>query len=304
MSQINPNADIVLTNIILQNDYIRQTGKCLLLVEGCNDKKFYSKLENINKEQIVTAKGILEANKKHKGQSFDDIQSDKKEILEIMRSLYFFPNLKNINVFAIVDRDFDDEYPSSKLEERIFSDSTHDLETMLINSDSQLLTKCGISDDVINNAFFKVYQLSKIKQLIHSSDICVRYTLDEQEVSKLENLFDGNKLNVEKAIQFFKKKKGSKNNMLALNLLRKKAKGILDKNDNVIIRKEINSNSLPNDFWEVVNGHDLVFIIRAIYLAKNKIQQLNSNDLINNYRIDNFKNTKLHEKLDKCKNIF
>lgn len=282
-------------------------GKTPIIVEGSTDRMFLRHLpyEISSKLEITVADKDLFGNGKG---------SRKKSIeeviyaLEKVRPLYSFPKgAENWKIFGMVDLDDGIEPKYSGLKSLLYGD-THDLETMMLSSDEELIDNLPvyIPDEEKNNAYFMAYQYNLVKKAsIAHTDLMVTGISAIEDVKRL---FNDGMLDVEKCIRLFiKNTKSDSVNTKNLNkivaTIYKDIRQINSKHE-WKIKREGFINSLPGDFWQVVNGHDLCLMLRcSSEEMANYYHEVNSNgldrafevDLIENYNYSCFAKTGLYK---------
>lgn len=220
-------------------------------------------------------------------------------------------------VFGMIDLDYDDptgEYMSSP---RLFVTDTHDLETLLLSTDDGLLQRideCVIPEEDSKKAFYLAYQLGLIRQVIYEvndSPLSLNpLSGGGQEDMDYASFVDGYEVNLKKLLNYLNEKN-------AEPIPAPKLKKLLEKiASNKRIKKRITNEYIWNstweafdpakvtDFWEVVNGHDILSLLRYInqdaaekYDNKNAFS-LNRDfelDLVDNYDYANLERTKTYK---------
>ncbi len=320
----NKFRNIFLANIFTyasKTDFI--DGDKLILLEGETDYKFFKKLNNEQNSKFLALDHFLNRVNVFKGEKPVGDTGNKRKIISLVTNSLFDIELsqciKKLNLHAIVDKDFDDEYMGLN---RILSSSNHDLETLILNSDNALLSKienmCN-DRETMNHALYMAYQLSQAKYGLFLSDRWTQYR--KIYIDDIERFFDGNILNIKKYINYLvnqykpevKNLKNKKNKMtldktkLYSRLIDTlKTRKILDIKEQFKVQlKDFENLNVPKDFWQIVNGHDLLQIILYLnqsnprfndFQTKYKLEYF----LINNYDYNQFKNDTLYSKMKKA----
>ena len=289
--------------LLLNNDKIKY-----VLVEGGLDKKLFKRLgyQNLNNEFIVIDKNTFaEFGKK------DEFDS-KVAILNtiVITNLKY---LENGNIYGIVDKDFDEDYPTLR-NNRVASDIAHDLEMMLVSTDDNLLKSIFPYDaDKFNTAKYMAYQLAVIKYFVSNTKIHPSFST--WRFSYFYKFFDKEKLDIRKFVNFINNRNSNTKKHLDYNLLIENLKNYkrINKQGGFKITYDEFVKTLPSDFYSLVNGHDLrnCFIINYSELfnishttlidfnkERETIEKVD-NQLIYNYQTSNFANTNLYSKLQK-----
>ena len=321
VEEINKYVKMLVGNLSFSMDYnnIVNGSKRLLIVEGQTDKKFIEKILN---EDVV----CLVANKafglqKGFGQ---ETTNCKSAIMQVVYGMSKIPMLINCpkgsekwTVFGMIDLDYDSptgEYMSTP---RLFVTDTHDLETLLLSTDSGLLQKldeCVIPVEDSKKAFYLAYQLGVLRQVVYEANDSV-LTLKPisgggQAEVDYASFVDGYEINLKKLLDYLNKKNDE-------SISAPKLKKLLEKSSSDRrIKKKITKDYVWNstweefesskvaDFWEVVNGHDILSLLRFInqdaaekYGNKNAFS-LNRDfelDLVDNYEYATLEGTKIYK---------
>ena len=324
IDEINRYVKMLVGNLTFTADYnnIVKGNKRLLIVEGQTDKKF---IEKILDEDVV----CVIANKAfgtQKGFGQDSINC-KSAIMQVVYGMSKLPitflkvpkSFETCTIFGMIDLDYDDptgEYMSSS---RLFVTDTHDLETLLMSTDDGILQKlndCVIPPEDSQKAFYLAYQIGLIRRVLF--DVSGR-EVDLKAISgggseevDYASFVDNYEINVRKLVKYINDKN---NNPLSSA----KEKKIVDKAmTDRRLKKKINTEGTWNstweqfdsssvqDFWEVVNGHDILSLLRYInqnaaekYVNKNSYS-LNRDfemDLVDNYEYACLGDTKMYKNM-------
>ncbi|MBP3620036.1 MAG: hypothetical protein J6J24_05210 [Clostridia bacterium] len=291
-----------------------------LVVEGTLDKTFILRLNQKNLKYIL-AENILNPTKfLYKNSSShnfsnsnlfnndfsDDATKNRECIIFVFKNPFNHKFLQDNKIFGMIDRDFNAEYPDdAQCNNRLFSNDTHDLETMLLQSDKSLLLHFNLSEKDINEIFFKSYQLALVRQaifIIGQDKVAGKQSFPNQlivrEPKKVQDynlFFDGQFLNVDKYLLYIRKSwnngKPYKEQKLFTSL-----KKFISPNKKWQISFEKFISNFPKDFWQLTNGHDLANIICLKLGQKNYNKELEGR-LIKEYNYESFKSTTLYNKL-------
>lgn len=281
----------------------------LLITEGETDYQFVSTFIS-NKIWPMKSKSVCDADFKNQTSNEDTGWNMKDIIIKIVFGLSSIPTmistrgLEDWKVFGMIDKDFDSCDKSMISCPSLFITDTHDLETLLLSTDNELLKrldKCTISDSDIKRAFFIAYQLGYIEEI--ANDICEK-KIDFGVLKNSNNPVNYNEfleddcVNIKKLFSFCNKNTKRKLTKSSLNSC---ASQVLNNNK---VKKKVDSDGIwkqtlldfdhnkIKDFWDVVNGHIVLSLIRYInygaYMAydNNHAMRLNRNfelDLINKY---------------------
>ena len=278
-----------------------KTPTKFVLVEGYLDKDFYQKLlPSYTNNRLIVINDIINtylALKSNLQKRYDN----KVEILKIVIKTNF-QYLNSNNIYGIVDRDFDEDYPTIR-NDRVLSDTTHDLETMLISTEFNVLkTIFNFDENKFNTSMFMAYQIGTIKNCI-SKYISTSPPHSINNFIDMKMFFDNDKLNIKNFVNYINnnaKNTDNSNKKLKYNELidRLKKQKIIDNNSETKIDYNKFKSNLPEDFYLIVNGHDLLncFIYNYKDTFNKALKEVERN-LINNYKLENFNKTNLYLKL-------
>lgn len=278
-----------------------------ILLEGKTDKLFFEKVISKENNYLMCVEDVSSSCAPFKGDCKELWSSGKHAIIFIGSQINM--NKQKYNIYGIVDRDFENEYPNMAYP-RVYSDKTHDLETMLVHSDSNMLNKIFVYDkDKYNMALYLAYQLAIIKKRIHLSKF---HDVPDQKIqnsSHVAHFIYNNKIDVSKFASYINNNSKSNNNIakksnkinipLLLDIMRKNKE--IDRNNLVELDYNKFVSFFPKDFYEVVNGHDLLNCFLFVY-RMNYSNSAITEKTIQNYDLNNFSKTSLFSKL-KDKNL-
>ena len=251
----------------------------ILYVEGDIDQAFFNSLD---RKKYECKRLILGFFKSHKAKIVD-----------------YISNSSDPYEHGLVDKDFDE--PISI--DRLFYTDTHDLETLLLSNDQNVLfnifektsTKTELEklDNDYNKAKFIAYQIGIIKKVIRNiakngNNFYIPYNipLDFTKFTTKKN-----EIVLEYFCQFVRENGGQiyENNLLNntnINLFFTD-----DKNLGHVFNRDIYSIcdiSQTTDFWEIVNGHDICELLCFINNDVYKVFYIRHPK--DNYRIRKFEN--------------
>ena len=313
---------MLIGNLSFMTDYYNQlTGgtKRLLLVEGQTDKKF---IESVLNDDIIclVANKAFGSNKGFGQEKF----SSKCAIMQVVYGMSKIPIVLSIPkgfdkciVFGMIDLDFDNENAQYLNTSKLFVTDTHDLETLLLSTDSELLQRiddCSISESDIQKAFYVAYQIGLLRkvifdvnktglslQAINSGEEMVFFEfLEDYEISIRDFVHYINQNDNKRITQPSEKK------LVDAIIADKRIKKKIDKDGKWKSSWESFEILKEADFWEVVNGHDILLLLR--YLNEDAARKysnigayrLNRDfemDLIEKYNYSNFGNTKVYSNM-------
>lgn len=322
---INKYVRMLVGNLTFSMDYnqLVNGSKRLLIVEGQTDKKFIEKILN---EDVV----CLVANKAFGAQKgFGESSFNCKcAIMQVVYGMSKLPItfLNNVpkefeacTIFGMIDLDYDETSKEYLATPRLFVTDTHDLETLLLSTDNGLLQRidgCVIPSDDSKKAFYLAYQLGFIRKVImdvNKEDISLKaISGGGSEDVDYAAFIEGNEINVRSLIHYINvqndnvlsapKEKKLTDSVISNKKLKKK----LDANGTWNARLESFDASNYPDFWEIVNGHDILSLLRYVNMdaadkyANRGAFSLNRNfevDLIENYQYSSLDGTQIYKNM-------
>lgn len=291
---LKQNVKVFLSEISFEQDFFEKKLNYILL-EGKTDYKFF-KNENFNKfnnnNYYIPLETITEfINEKNNKRNPTPIV--KKLIVNILKAKLLCKSFQNNPLFAIVDRDFDDEYSSASVATQgILSNDTHDLETLMLSTDSDVVKKLplkNLTDENYVKALYMAYQIGCVKKSITNSSIFLTFNTPHD----FKAYFNKEKLNVEKYINYLKTKSGQKVNVeQIINQLKKSIK--INNQNEITTTIETFKANFPQDAWYIINGHDFTDALQFVL----NINLHNPTELlIKSYNTQKFTQSKLFEKM-------
>ena len=292
-----------------RSDVAKQPPK-YLLVEGKNDVKFFKgkKLLRENIECWI----IIPPNKRYHGNAqkfYEDSrgyensgEGNKTTLLDELRYHKLYPH---IDPFGMIDKDFDDpnDQKFDDIRHKLFITDTHDLDTLLLKTDD-VLYKLKISSERKLNAYYLAYQIGLLKKYILPY---LTKVLGKNYDTDFDAFTDTFKVSLDKFLDYAFEKEKILNNRDNIKFKIKHYEAIttfFQPINPVITDEYVFCKSLPNtlylpDFWDVVNGHDIVKILKykfkdisERYPEKNtRFEQ----DIIEKYHKLKFVNTKIYD---------
>lgn len=292
---IKQNVKLFLTELSFQESFFEKKVN-YILVEGKNDYDFFKneKFDKFNNNNYYIPIECLTNFINGNDSEEEPKPMAKQLIVKILKAKLLCKSFYDSPLFAIVDRDFDDEYPNlSVTTQDILSNDTHDLETLMISTDNDVFKKLPIDNLSLSSftkALYMAYQIGCVKQVISNS----HFYLDYNTTHDFNCYFGNAELDIQKYINFL----GSNSNKASSNInqiikqLRKEGK-INCNNKFVTTLEEFTSNP-PKDIWFIINGHDFT---DALQFVLNRKIKKPTEMLINFYNAESFKKSKLFEKM-------
>ena len=324
--KIDEYVELLADNMALMGNYAHfvNSSKKMLLVEGTTDEKFVRKMIN-DDVWCITAVDAFSNEDFLMPPGKRQSQNNKLAIIGVTYGLSKYPTLINSkglekwNVYGMIDMDFDE--PTNHTDTpKLFITDTHDLETLLLSTDDSLMDRidrCTIADEDIQKSYFIAYQLGIIRVLIH--DVCSEVSLKllsagEKEINYSEFIANDLRLNISKLMSFLyngnksfysvQKWKKVVENVLHAKTVKKKFNAAGSWKQSI---EDFDLKKIP-DFWNMVNGHDILALLRYLnddakrVYSNSRGRSLNREfemDLIESYDYNNVRLTKLYSKMRK-----
>lgn len=323
-AEIERLAGLLAANARFKLDYRMYISKKrkLLIVEGATDYEFIKHIQNDCVDCIVAAK-VFNSNNQFRTKPGESINC-KNAIVKIITGISHYPSpfikyaddLDKWDLYGMVDSDCE-EIGSSRPTPRLFVTDTHDLETLLLSTDDDLLSRleeCEIQHEDITNAFFIAYQLATIRSEVepYKKDIDLQTIRCGSHDVDFSSFVEDLKISVPELIRYMSDNSrdsisGSKiksivKSVCACKNLKKKidAEGVWKQSVQEF------SASMPSDFWMMVNGHDILQLLllfsedAAQFYGGDNGYSLNRSfemSMIAAYDYSNFTKTKLSQKM-------
>jgi hypothetical protein len=300
------------------NKHIKRFNK--LIVEGRIDRDFFIGLKNKHNLRFE-CDTIDYANKQEQnamlGYGYEKNESD----IMITRPSLINRIVSHPEECGLVDKDFDNDI----LLDRIFCTDTHDLETLLLLKDKDLLYKVfehnnilipsEILKSVVKKAKYLAYQVGIIKKAVHN--IPGLYIPNTLPLDYEKFTTEDDEVILEKFCQFVRNKcKNCRINEKALindeviNMFFNyypNLGSVFDRDIDVIC-----DISQTSDFWDIVNGHDLCELLcfsndeikKAFYKlhpVDNRRIKIFEDNIIQEFSTKYFKSTNLYYKMATAK---
>jgi len=298
-SKIKP----LMAAITFKSDYHVNEPINLILVEGTPDKNFFMKMNSNN--FVTSVKGIINFTK-DKNNIKEEMPFNKDTIIKLVSSQFFLTFLNNHKLYGIIDKDFEEEYPHSQNAtlSKIMSNNTHDLETLILSTDKDIINKLnieGLTEEIYMQALYLAYQIGVIKfTLYHSSPLS--YGVQHQ----FDRYCNNNNIDISKYIEYLVYQNSDKSKAHITNILKTLSKQKrIDNDNNFLLTFDSFRKSLPQDIWQITSGHDITDACEYLLNKKSKLNKTYNltNKLVNNYNLDNFSKTALFTKMQKEKLI-
>ena len=327
IDEITKLSNLLVANIRFKldyNNYLNNTRK-LLLVEGATDREF---IAHVKKDSVdcVIADHVFKSNTVLRTTPTERINC-KNAIVKVIYGVSKFkspfipyPNdMDKWDIYGLVDLDCE-ELSAGVQFPRLFITDTHDLETLLLSTDKDILNRidnCNISPEEITQAFFMAYQLAEVRNLLNgyydkesfdlSSISCGSHQVD------FSFFVEGNKINLCNLVNYITKHSEKEypstkikqiiDRLLQSKLVRKKL------STDGVWKQDISGFDIDaiDEYWIIVNGHDILQLIRYYNEDAQNVfmdtpgQALNrafESNLIEIYDYSKFSHTSLFEKMN------
>ncbi len=320
-SEIIKCKDYLLNNLRFRGDYEAALGlkRSVLMVEGKTDEAFVKKVLRPDARCLPVVEFMRARNAFNTSLPCRDVNY-KEVIITILQRISMFPEAFDFPkgaetwpLYGLVDNDLGTEGSFSRVTNLFFTD-THDIETMMLSTDPQLLTrlpKCSISIEDTTRAQYLASQLSAFRRAIADNG-----TLYQRAVSNVDGTVDFSKFTEKDRISLPKLVEHI-NSQTVPPLSREKLKRtrariavdmkkLLDKDG--LWKKPISAFTLGQDdpLWMDINGHDLLSAITYVNKTAKEVF-VNADGYAQNrefefalseaYDYNQMKKTKLHKRL-------
>ena len=257
-----------------------------ILVEGKKDENFYSQFSSNN--SFILADQLNQ----------DKDLNNKAIIKKTLTSIFHTNDLQKYKLYGIVDRDFDDEYPSQlkPREERILSDKAHDLEMIMFSTDDKLLETINLpNDEIVNKAFYMAYQIACVKKYLVGE---MHYRIPKE--LDFDKFFDGINLILNKYFSYINKVADATHKAKFEDVIKKMQRlHYIDKQQNFKISFV---DFKAEEYYEFISGHDFLNLLLYLWNKINPNHQLTEDKLfikiLNNYNKNCFSKSTLYGKLN------
>ena len=321
-SEVIKYKDNLLNNLRLLGEYDIVAGlrRTVLLVEGATDQKFVRHVINDDTRCIAVADFMKARSAFSTSQSSPPVQYNSKEvIITILNHIAWFPDCFDFPkgaeqwpLYGLVDNDFGDSKLYTRVTKLFFTD-THDIETMMIATDGDLLTRlkqCRITVDEVKAALYIADQMAAFRQAIKDNG-----SLNPSLINSKDGTIDygkfseNNKVSLVKLLEYINSKS---ENALPKEKLKKTQDAIIKHMKNQLDKEGLWKNTLESfevrgdsEFWMMVNGHDFLSAICYKNPSARKVFSNNGGYTYNRdfelalsevYDYNCFKKTKLYAK--------
>ncbi len=329
---------ILADTLSFRADYARFCGKKrkILIVEGKTDSSFIERL--LVKDVICeVASSVLQGTMSMAsgwGKRNTEKFNCKNAIVEIVESLANFPpsfipdcpkDVANWDVYGMVDSDYQDPNIFMRVK-KLFMTDTSDLETLILSTDGDVLTrieKLSLSRDEIQKSFTWAYQYAKVRsamiEIIPENELSVSSLLSSaKEVEYSLFITDEGGINIMDMLKYMCGQGGFS---LSKEKMRKLCSNVITKDK--YLKKKVDKNTFAwiwpaslgdaseqGDFWNVVNGHTILNMLKyvsrnvGLYYSNKSGEVLNrqfESELISQYDYAKFYSTSLFQNMLQAK---
>lgn len=313
--------DYLLNNLRLHDEYDAALGlkRKTLMVEGTTDEAFIEKILRPDARCLPVIE-FIRARNAFSTASKPQKVNHKEVITTILQRISMFPEAFDFPkgaekwpLYGMVDNDFGTEASFSRVTNLFFTD-THDIETLMMATDPELLTRldnCPISVEETKKALYLAGQISEFRKAIADDG-----TFSQSAISRSDGIIeyaaftDGDKVNLNKLLEYVNSQTTPPLSKEKLKRTRQRIAGSM--------RKSIDSDGswkkpvsvLPvgqdSELWIEINGHD---VLSAIIFVNKRAKETFSNAsgyshnrdfefaLLREYDYKQFKKTRLYGKL-------
>lgn len=294
----------IVTNVSLESDYgLYDENKKFIIVEGNSDKTFFTNYKQNNNNYIVVHDIINDVN--NLNEKPQNKPNGKQIIIDILTNFLRMDFISKRQIYGVVDRDFEKSYPSTTLQQRLFSDDSHDLEMMIILSDNNCLNKLNLpnfNQTVLNDTFYMAYQIGLVKTYLVGF---MHYSIPHH--INFDKVFEKNRLDLKKYVEYINTVSHATKKVKYEDVVKKLRYLKHIDNKNNFISFDIFKTLDKKNICEIINGHDFLEILayfqRGLGSKGGFTEQYLNKILVNRYDFKKFENTSLFEKM-KSHNLF
>jgi len=322
-SEVIKYKDNLLNNLRFLGEYDVAVGlrKKVLLVEGATDQKFIGHIKGADTRCLSVADFMRARSAFSTSRSPAPAPYNSKVVITtILKHIAWYPDYFDFPkgaetwpLYGLVDNDFDDSNEYARVTKLFFTD-THDLETLMMATDKDLLTRlkqCSITADEMKAALYIANQMAAFRQTIKDNGNLNPGLINTSDGTiAFEEFTDGNMVDLAKLLQYIN---GKSENTLSKEKLKRTRESIikdmkkkLDKEGRWKKSLESFVVNADSDFWMDVNGHDVLSAIcyknpsvREVFINQGGYSQNRDFEfaLSETYDYDCLKGTKLYAKL-------
>lgn len=329
-TEITKLASRLAANIKLKSDYKAFVNKQrkLLIVEGSTDAMFVGRVKR-DAVECVSAIKIFRSNDAFRTTPTTSKINCKDAIVTLIRGVSHFPSpffkypddIDKWDIYGLVDLDCD-ELARGKPTPRLFVTDTHDLETLLLSTDNDVLQNidlCRIPSEDVKTALYMAYQLAFARSLLFSHYVGADFQISTIACGsrwvKFGQFFSNNRIDLFSLVRHIANESGgslseAKVQKICTNVLGSKH-GKKKFTKEGIWKYDLSEfdSSAVEDFWQFVNGHDILqllgYLNERVCVAfyqdqKNEINRAFEIVLVGAYDPKNFKKTVLYQKMEEA----
>ena len=276
---LNSLGNEVVNNLHFSGEYAvaQQNATKYLLVEGATDAAFIN-------AKCKTVYDMIQARLQFMTTAQKQNISYKKIIISVLTRLSSDPTFfgfpkgsEKWPLYGMVDNDYETNPAGLMRVVRLFFTGTHDIETLMLSSDSGLLSRikeCPVNEADIKKALFISYQLAYFRQGLYGygdSDFKITSIEEADGTVEFSSFTDGDYVNLEKLLQVINGHQTTPISDARLKRIcanvRKDMKRKLDADGRWKKSFETFSIDAHDDFWQITNGHDILSAVRYVVPA-------------------------------------
>ena len=313
--------DYLLNNLRLRGDYESALGlkRSVLMVEGKTDEAFMMKILRPDARclpvvEFMRARSVFSTSPSSRDVNYKEVIITILQRISMFPVVFDFPKgAEKWPLYGLVDHDFGTEGDYTRVT-NLFITDTHDIETMMLSTDPELLTRlpnCSISLEDVTRALYLASQLAAFRKAIaDNGTLSLRAISDADGTVDYSEFTEDDRISLTKLVEHI-------NRQTEPPLSREKLKRTGDKIAAEMRRqldkdgrwkKPISAFTAEQDdpLWMDINGHDVLSAMTYVNITAREVFS-NANGYAWNrdfefalsgaYDYSQLKKTKLHKKL-------
>ncbi len=269
----------ILASLHMSGEYNKSKGltKKVLLVEGKTDVAFINHI----KSEDTSCKSIHELLQPHlvflpksnrEGLNYKEIIKSILWRLAKDPTFFGFPTgSEKWPLYGMVDNDYENPIGLVQIM-KLFYTGTHDIETLMLSTDEDLLSRvrlCAITREDAKKALYLSYQLAHFRQAMFKEGTFPQYTISEADGTvDFASFTEDNRIILSDLLAAARKHLPES---ISLQKLKRAQSGII-----AVLKNKVDKNGLwkkaldtfsanqNDDFWQITNGHDILSAIRYV----------------------------------------
>lgn len=315
LKEIEQHVALLLTSIQMRADIqlLAKGAMKILLVEGKTDEEFIKPLLNPDIVCIVANKAFG---------NFSNLNC-KKAIVQVILGmtqyrplLQISPKFANMQILGMIDLDYDKVTNYSNIP-GLFVMDTHDLETLIISTNKDVfyrLNECVISRENVEMSLWTAYQMGVIRRVLREEIKGLDLTPISSDLNKklqYSQFVENGAIDIRKMIHYIsmgntpalpKEKERQIYNMVSKS---KKIRKLVDADGQWSKRWNEYSAEQFTDFWETVQGHEILSLLRyynpevaeKYFCSTHALNRKLEYELIHNYDYSTMTSTKIYKQM-------